>query len=258
MEKLHILKIGGNVIDNPDLLDNFLADFAKIKEKKILVHGGGKLATQLAEKLSIPQTLIDGRRITNKDTLDLAVMVYAGLINKKIVAQLQALDCNAIGFCGADGNLIQSKKRVNSHVDFGHVGDLFTNSVNSELLDKLLSMGICPVFNAITHDGNGSLLNTNADTIASKLAISLANHYEIKLTYCFEKDGVLLNLDDNDSLLLNIQPSDYSKLKSENIIASGMIPKLDNAFEAIEQGVKQVKICHAKQINGIGTLIQKS
>lgn len=258
MEKLHILKIGGNVIDNPELLDKFLSDFSKIKEKKILVHGGGKLATDLAQKLSIPQTLVDGRRITDKDTLDVAIMVYTGLINKKVVVKLQALKCNAMGLCGADGNLIQSKKRLNALVDFGHVGDLFSNSINNEMLQNLLNIDICPVFSAITHDGMGNLLNTNADTIASKLAISLANQYEIKLTYCFEKEGVLLNLEDEKSLLLNLHANDYSKLKSENIIAAGMIPKLDNAFEAIEQGVKQVKICHAKQIDGIGTLIQKS
>lgn len=247
MEKLHIIKIGGNVIDNDPLLDLFLTDFTAITEPKILIHGGGNLTTKFAQKLNIPQKMVEGRRVTDKATLDLAVMVYAGLINKTVVAKLQAKKCNTIGFCGADANLIQSTKRKLTDIDFGFVGDI-EDGVDEEGINQFLKMGITPVFSAITYDGKGSLLNTNADTMASKIAVAMSKLYDVQLTYCFEKKGVLLDVDKEESLLSTIHFKEYEELKSAKIISDGMIPKLDNAFEAIKKGVKKVKICHTENI----------
>lgn len=251
MKKIHIIKIGGNVIDNDQLLDHFLNDFAAITGPKILIHGGGNLTTKFAQKLNIRQKMIEGRRVTDKATLDLAVMIYAGLVNKNIVSKLQAKQCDSIGFCGADGNLIISVKRPVTDIDFGFVGDV--SEVHFRKIDQFLKMGITPVFSAITHDRNGNLLNTNADTLASKIAIALSEIYEVELTYCFEKKGVLMDIAKEESLLPTIHFKEYERLKLAKIISHGMIPKLDNAFEAVRQGVKKVKICHAENLASEGT-----
>lgn len=248
MEKLQVIKIGGNSIDDAESLQSFLADFCRISGPKILIHGGGKLATNLADRLGIPQTLVDGRRITGADTLDIAVMVYCGLINKKIVAALQAAQCNAMGFCGADGNLVKSKKREVGGVDFGYVGDVAEAGVNVKQMAELLSNGIVPVISAITHDGAGTLLNTNADTMAAKIAVAMSASYEVSLICCFEKNGVLLDPQNEESQLPVLNPLIYSALKEKGIISKGMIPKLDNAFEATRCGVKTVVVCHAKAV----------
>jgi acetylglutamate kinase len=256
MKTIKIVKIGGNVIDDSILLNKFLSDFTEINEPKILIHGGGKIATDFANKLNIPQTLIEGRRITDSKTLDVAVMVYSGLINKNIVAKLQALDCNAMGFCGADGNLVKSKKRIHESIDYGQVGDI--EEVNVRQFEKFVDIGITPILGAITHDGNGNLLNTNADTMASKIAIALSSLYEVDLIYCFERTGVLLDVNDENSILHSINKIDYKILKEEKNIFEGMIPKLDNAFNALENGVKSVKICSAQNFSAPGTALVES
>ena len=241
-QELYIIKIGGNVIDHPEKLEAFLKDFSEIQKPKILVHGGGKLATKLAEKLEIPQEFFEGRRITNEETRDVAVMVYAGLINKNIVATLQKNGLNSIGFSGADANLIPAHKRPVKTVDFGWVGDVETEKINAEFITKVIAENVCPIFCAITHDGKGNLLNTNADTIASSLAVALSSDFDINLVYCFEKNGVLENIEDENSVISKIIPDTYAQLKENNIVNEGMIPKIDNAFAAIEKGVKSVFI----------------
>lgn len=251
MKKLHVIKIGGNIIDDSKLLDQFLIDFSNIQDPKILVHGGGKTATAMAERLGIVQHFSEGRRITDPSTLEVAVMVYAGLINKQLVARLHSFNQNAAGFCGADLNLIQSVKRPVVTADFGWVGDVVENGVNTPMFKMLLENGIVPVLCAITHDHEGNLLNTNADTLASKVAVALSSLYKITLTYCFEKKGVLLNLNDNESYYKQLTPKEYLKLKKEGTIHNGMIPKLDNAFEALTKGIKAVNICHGRHINSI-------
>lgn len=243
---LSIIKIGGNIIDNPTELKQFLSDFSKIEGNKILVHGGGKSATKMAESIGLIPQMIDGRRITDKPMLDVVVMIYAGEINKSVVAQLQANNTNAMGFSGADGNLIQSDKRNHPTIDYGFVGDV--KKVNTQLLEALLSNKITPVFCAITHDGNGQLLNTNADTIASELAIALSEIFEVTLNYCFEKSGVLYNPEDDSSVIENINQELYSKLKTEKAIHSGMIPKLDNCFNSLSKGVQKIKIGHHRML----------
>lgn len=253
MEQLHVIKIGGNCIDDSYELELFLSNFASITGPKIVVHGGGKMATQLAAKLGIEQTMVDGRRITDAQTLDLAVMVYAGLINKNIVAQLQTKNCNAIGFSGADGNLIQSVKRPNHLIDYGFVGDILEDGINIYLFQTLLQNGIIPVVSPITHDGNGQLLNTNADTIASKIATALSSQYQVILTYCFEKTGVLYALENEESYIPILTKAKFTQLKAEGILTKGMLPKLDNAFAAIEQGVTKVTICKAEHLSTIGS-----
>ncbi len=249
METLHIIKIGGNSIDHAESLQAFLSDFSLLQGRKLLVHGGGKLATELATTLQIPQRLVDGRRITDVRTLDVALMVYCGLINKKIVSALQALGCDALGCCGADGDLVRSRKREQSQVDFGYVGDVPDEGVNVGRMTTLLSAGFVPVFSAITHDGNGMLLNTNADTMAAKLAKALSGSYEVSLRYCFEKSGVLLDPSDDASCLPLLNPETYQSLKDKGIISKGMIPKLENAFDAIQGGVKTVTISHTSAIS---------
>lgn len=251
MESLYIIKIGGNVIDNSENLYRFLKDFTALPGNKILVHGGGKVATQLSETLGIEAKLVDGRRITDIETLRVVTMVYGGLINKNIVAQLQRFGNNAVGLTGADGNLIRAKKRPVKTIDYGFVGDLDEQSVNANGISKLLEAGFTPVFNALTHDGEGQLLNTNADTIASALAVGLSGLYQTTLVYCFEKKGVLQDIDDEDSLIREINPARYEELKVEQIIHSGMLPKLDNAFKAISCGVKAVIIGHAGELGRI-------
>ncbi|MBW4889361.1 acetylglutamate kinase [Mucilaginibacter sp. HMF5004] len=249
--KLHVIKIGGNVIDNSENLHRFLKDFASLDGYKVLVHGGGKVATQLSATLGIEAKLVDGRRITDIETLRVVTMVYAGLINKNIVASLQAINCNAIGLTGADGNFIKAKKRPVKTIDYGFVGDIDEQSINPNNINKLMEAGFIPVFSALTHDGAGQLLNTNADTIASALAVALSNLYETTLIYCFEKKGVLQDIDDEGSLIRDINPVRYEELKKQQIIAGGMLPKLDNAFNAIACGVKAVIIGHADELGNI-------
>jgi len=249
--KLNVIKIGGNVIDNSENLYRFLNDFAALEGYKILVHGGGKVATQLSNTLGIESKLVDGRRITDIETLKVVTMVYAGLINKNIVASLQWVGCNAIGLTGADGNFIRAKKRPVKTIDYGFVGDIDKDSINPKNISKLMEAGFIPVFCALTHDGAGQLLNTNADTIASALAVALADMYETTLIYCFEKKGVLQDIDDEDSLIRDIDPARYEELKKQQIIAGGMLPKLDNAFSAIACGVKAVIIGHADELGNI-------
>ncbi|MDG1711706.1 MAG: acetylglutamate kinase [Flavobacteriaceae bacterium] len=256
MDKLQIVKIGGNVIENRMALEEFLTDFSQLKEAKILVHGGGKEATQMAEKLGIPVQLIDGRRITDAANLEIISMLYAGKLNKTIVAQLQATDCNALGLSGADGNSIRAEKRAPKSIDFGFVGDV--TAVNTSLFNTLLAQEIAPVCCAITHDKNGQLLNTNADTIASEIAIAMSAHFEVSLNYCFEKKGVLQSVEDENSVIPIINSSSYEILKNENTIHSGMLPKIHNCFEALKKGVNQVRIGSPKMITGkeIHTQIQ--
>lgn len=247
-ESLYIVKIGGNVIDNSENLYKFLTDFTALDGYKILVHGGGKVATQLSETLGIEPKLVDGRRITDIETLRVVTMVYGGLINKNIVAQLQRFGTNAIGLTGADGDFIRAKKRAVKTIDYGFVGDLDDASINAGNVSRLMQAGFTPVFCAITHDGDGQLLNTNADTIASALAVSLSGLYDTTLIYCFEKKGVLQDINDEDSLIREIDPERYEHLKKEQIIHSGMLPKLDNAFTAINCGVKAVIIGHSDDL----------
>jgi acetylglutamate kinase len=241
-----LIKIGGNIIDNPTELAQFLSDFSKIQGYKVLVHGGGKSATKMAESIGLVPQMIDGRRITDAAMLDVVVMIYAGQINKNIVAQLQANNTNAMGFSGADGNLIQSDKRNHPTINYGFVGDV--KKVNTNLLETLLSTGIIPIFCAITHDGKGQLLNTNADTVASELAIALSEVFDVTLNYCFEKPGVLYDAEDDSSVIENINQELYSKLKSEKAIHSGMIPKLDNCFNSLSKGVQKIKIGHHRML----------
>jgi acetylglutamate kinase len=248
-QTLNIIKIGGNIIDHPEKLNAFLTDFSRIKGKKILVHGGGKIATQLAESLGIPQTLINGRRVTDAETLKIAVMVYAGLINKDVVARLQAKNCNAIGLTGADGGAILSKKRPVQAIDYGFVGDI--QQINAKNVEKLLKNGFIPIFCALTHDGTGQILNTNADTIASAVAVALAEHFEVMLTYCFEKKGVLKDINDENSLISTMNEADFLALKAQNIVHSGMLPKLENTFSAIRAGVSAVAIGQAENLLNI-------
>ncbi|MHA4807946.1 acetylglutamate kinase [Flavitalea flava] len=258
MEKLTIIKIGGNIIDDDDKLTSFLADFARVPDKKILVHGGGKLATKLAEKLGIQQQLIDGRRISDGETLKIVTMVYTGAINKNIVAKLQADGCDALGLCGADGNSILAHKRVHPTIDYGYVGDV--DSVNTAFIKNLLLQEKTLVFAPITHDGKGQLLNTNADTIAQELARGLSREFAVSLIYSFEKSGVLLDANDDSSVIGRITLADYQELKQKNVIFAGMIPKLDNAFTALDSGVNRVIIGKAEELiqllaGGSGTTI---
>lgn len=251
MITLKIIKIGGNIINNDDALQYFLKDFATIDSPKILVHGGGKLATKLAQQMQVEVNMVDGRRITDQDTLDIITMVYAGKINKSIVAQLQANNCNAIGFSGADGNTIVSNKRPVKTIDYGFVGDV--KKVNTKTLELLLNNYITPVFCAITHDEKGQLLNTNADTIASELAKSFATSYNTELYYCFEKNGVLEDVNNDDSVIENINTKTYQTLIENKIISEGMLPKLNNCFHAINHQVKKVCIGKSEMLFNINS-----
>ncbi|MGY8914133.1 MAG: acetylglutamate kinase [Flavobacteriales bacterium] len=238
--KLSIIKIGGNVIEDENQLSRFLSSFSKMEGLKILVHGGGKLATQLAEKLGIQSQLVGGRRITDEDSLKVITMVYGGLTNKNIVAQLQAYNCNAIGLSGADGNTIQAHKRPVKTIDYGYAGDV--DGINANTINALLSSGLVPVFCAITHDEKGQLLNTNADTIASEIAIGMSELYETTLYYCFEKKGVLMDIGEENSVVKHINSQSYQKLLDQKIIADGMLPKLENCFHALNKNVNKVCI----------------
>ena len=246
MDKLVIIKVGGNVIDDEKKLRIFLKDFAAIDGYKILVHGGGKLANRLAEDLNIRQQVVEGRRITDAETLKIVTMVYAGYINKNIVAALQAYSCNALGLCGADGDAILAHKRKHPVMDYGFVGDV--DMVNSGLIRSLLTQHFTPVFAPITHDQQGQLLNTNADTIAREIAVALSRDFEVTLVYLFEKTGVLLNSEDDETVIPVLTRDQYKELKNSKTIFGGMIPKVDNAFSAIDQGIKTVLIGKAEQI----------
>lgn len=241
MKKLFIIKIGGNVLDDEKSLKSFLTDFAKIDAPKILIHGGGKIATKLGEKLGIQSNYVNGRRITDEPTLDLVTMVYAGLINKQIVAQLQAKGCNALGVTGADGNLIAANKRPVKDIDYGFVGDTKSDLVNAALLNSLLTQKVVPIFAPLTHAG-GKLLNTNADTIASVLAVAMATYFDVRLILCFEKTGVLRDVNDASSVIHQLPKSLYKQLLISGSFHDGILPKLENAFAAIESGVKEVVI----------------
>ena len=278
---IKIVKIGGNVVDNPELLREFVKDFAAMPGMKALLHGGGVMASQMQKSMGMTPQMIEGRRVTDEDTLKVVTMVYAGWCNKNITALLQAEGCNAIGLSGADGNAIKARKRPPVHVeslgrdvDYGYVGDVTGDSVNAGFIYSLMERGIVPVFNAINHDGEGNLLNTNADTIASSLAIAMANYkyrsprevccrceecthcsddgrltHEIELIYCFEKDGVLYDKDDDSSVIPEIDRERFAGLKAEGRVADGMIPKLANSFKAIDSGVARVIIKHARNLN---------
>ena len=239
-EKLSVVKIGGHIIEDDIVLSGFLKLFSKLEGNKILVHGGGKRATSIAAKLGIESKMIDGRRITDSHTLEVITMVYGGLINKNIVAQLQGLNIDAIGLTGADGNSILSEKRLVKEIDYGFVGDV--KQVNDKAINKLIKADFTPVFCAITHDGLGQLLNTNADTIASQVAIGMSQLYDVTIYYCFELQGVLKDINDKDSVIKHIDSKEYADLLNQGIISDGMLPKLTNCFDALKAGVKTINM----------------
>jgi acetylglutamate kinase len=239
-DKLLVVKIGGNVINDEAKLSSFLKGFDSLSHPKILIHGGGKLATNLSERLGIATQITEGRRITSDEDIEVVTMVYAGLISKQITAKLQSLGCNAIGLSGGDANCIMAVKRPATPIDFGWVGDV--KEVNVEAVQLFLSNGVTPVFSAICHDGNGQLLNTNADTIAADIAIAMSTQYSVELIYCFEKKGVLKDVNNENSVIDTITLDTYEQMKSNGLISDGMLPKLKNCFYAIDHNVSQVKI----------------
>lgn len=245
------------MIDKPGFLQEVLKKFVQLDGHKVLVHGGGAVATQLGEQLGIKAQMLEGRRITDAETLKLVTMVYGGLINKKIVASLQSLHCNAIGLTGADGNLIPAHKRKKGMVDYGFVGDFEVGDINTSLLSSLFAEGMVPVLAPLTHDQQGHMLNTNADTIAAGIAMALGTKYQSQLVYCFEKPGVMLDLNDPASVIPEINSHRYAELKAQGVVAAGMLPKLENAFQALQKGVSSVKICHAAELSDpkSGTLL---
>jgi acetylglutamate kinase len=258
---ISIIKIGGNVIDHPEKLGDFLTLFSRFPGKRILIHGGGVMASRFGETLGVMPQMKDGRRITDLDTLDVVTMVYAGLINKQIVAKLQGLNQDALGLTGADGNLIRSQKRPVKDIDYGYVGDI--QEINTHFLEVMLSEKIIPVVCAITHNKKGQLLNTNADTIASEMATSLSKKHTVNLYFCFDRPGVLIDEKNDASLVPLINEEIYKELKKERVIHSGMIPKLDNAFKALNEGVNQVwlglpeNLLRAEKGKNSGTSIEK-
>lgn len=253
---IKVIKIGGNVVDDEQALERFLTDFASIDGAKVLVHGGGKIATSLCSKLGVSTQMIEGRRVTSRDTLDVCMMVYAGVINKSIVAALNARGCKAIGLSGADANLILADKRSPEPIDYGYVGDI--REVDHLFLKHLVDGGITPVICALTHDGNGVMLNTNADSIASHVAIATARFTPTQLVFCFEKDGVLADVNNPDSLIESIDQQSFVALKAQGIIAQGMIPKVAGALNAVERGVSEVVIKNsANLLSPRGTTIKK-
>ena len=247
-ESLSIVKIGGNIVDNPEALELFLTDFHRLKGRKLLVHGGGVMASKMATQLGIETTMVQGRRITDAETLKLVTMVYAGWINKNMVASLQKIGCNAIGLSGADGNSIPAQRRSPIPVDYGYVGDPDLEKTNVEFISQLIELGITPVFCAITHDGKGQLLNTNADTVAYSVSTALSKRYATSLYYCFEKEGVLKDINNPDSLIATMSFEECEVYKENGIIVDGMIPKMDNSFKAISNGVSEVIILHANNL----------
>jgi acetylglutamate kinase len=255
MENLTLVKVGGKIVEKPESLNRFLTDFSKIEGYKVLVHGGGRLATDMAAKMGIDSQLVNGRRITDAEMLKIVIMVYGGLVNKQIVAGLQAINVNALGLTGADMNYMRSEKRPVKDIDYGFVGDV--KEVNAGILADLITKGIVPVLAPLTHDKSGNLLNTNADTIAAEAAKALAKYFDVKLIFCFEKKGVLLNESVEESVIPVLTPEFFKKYVADGVISSGMIPKLENSFTALKEGVKQVIITRADQIHTEnGTRIQ--
>ena len=253
MERITVVKIGGNVIDNPAAMKRFLKEFAALEGPKILVHGGGKLATRLAERLELKVQMVDGRRITDKGTLDVVTMVYAGLINKTIVSKLQQAGCNAVGLSGADGGFIRSQRRNPVPVDYGWVGDPLPDRFGLPMARTLIDAGYTVVAAPITLDAAGEgLLNTNADTVAQTIAVGMSGVYDTELVYCFEKRGVLMDVDDDNSVIPEITPQRFAELKAAGVVADGMLPKLENAFRAIDNGVRSVVICSAEALTEPG------
>ncbi|WP_353122799.1 acetylglutamate kinase [Dysgonomonas capnocytophagoides] len=246
MNKLTVIKVGGKIVEEEESLKQLLDDFARIEGHKILVHGGGRSATKIAERLGIQSNMVDGRRITDAATLQIVTMVYGGLVNKNIVARLQALDVNALGLTGADMDVIRSEKRPVKEIDYGFVGDV--KHVKSETLQWLIDKDIVPIMAPLTHDGKGNILNTNADTIAAETAQAMSAHYDVTLVYCFEKKGVLMDENDDNSVISRLDKELYKKYIDEGVITGGMLPKLDNAFRSIEKGVKAVIITQASEI----------
>ena len=253
---IKVVKVGGGIIEDENALSTFLDSFSKIEGPKVLVHGGGRLATKVAERLGYETKMVEGRRITDENMLEVATMVYGGLANKKIVAKLQATGTNALGLSGADGNLISAHKRPVKDVDYGWVGDI--DAINADLLLNLIENNIVPVVAPLSHDGLGNMLNTNADTIASSVATALAEKSATQLILGFELDGVLRDFSDKSSVIEKITPDLFEQYKLEGMISDGMIPKLSNAFDAINAGVESVKICNALKVGGdLGTVISK-
>ncbi len=248
MEPLYVIKIGGNILDSTEPLQAFLKSFAGVPGKKILIHGGGKIATRIGDQLGIESKYVDGRRITDAATIDLVTMVYGGLVNKQVVAQLQALGTNAIGITGADANLIPAKKRPVKEIDYGFVGDVKSAAIPPASWQVLINNGWVPVVAPLTHDQEGHILNTNADTMAQEIAKALAPYYKVQLIYSFEKAGVLLDANDDNTVIPEIKPDYYESLKASGKIFAGMIPKLDNAFAAVRDGVNKVIIGNAAQL----------
>lgn len=250
MEKLTLVKVGGKIVEEPASLRQLLLDFSKIEGRKVLVHGGGRSATALAAQLGIESKMVNGRRITDAETLKVVTMVYGGLVNKQIVAGLQSIGINALGLTGADLNYMRSEKRPVKDVDYGFVGDV--KEVNAGILANLISLDVVPVLAPLTHDKAGNMLNTNADTIAGEAAKALAEYFDVTLMFCFEKKGVLLNENDDDSVISQLTPPLFTKYVNDGVIQGGMIPKLENSFEAISAGVKQVVITRADLIHSQG------
>ncbi|MCC9135335.1 acetylglutamate kinase [Pontibacter silvestris] len=249
MQSLHVVKIGGNIIDDPLKLYQFLEDFSALDGLKVLVHGGGKIASAIGQQLGIEPKMMNGRRITDEETLRIVTMVYGGLVNKNVVAQLQAFGCDSIGLTGADANIIQATKRPVGEINYGFAGDIKgPESINTAILTAFLQNSLTPVLAPLTHNGQGTMLNTNADTIASSIAVALAQNFDVHLMYCFEKKGVLRDVNDDASVISSVSKEEYAQLKEEGIIAAGMIPKLDNAMKAIQEGVQSVYICHADDV----------
>lgn len=245
--KLFIIKIGGNVLDNGDALNRFLDDFSLVQASRILIHGGGKIATKIGDTMGIESHYVNGRRITDRATIDLVTMVYGGLVNKQLVAKLQQKNCNALGVTGADGNLIKAVRRPVKDIDYGFVGDIRPQDVNTDLLHNLLHQGTVPVFAPLTHS-DGAMLNTNADTIASVLAVAMSAYFDVRLIYCFEKKGVLMDVNDDASVITHLPEKKYKELLTQNVLADGILPKLENAFSSIHSGVKEVLIGDAKDL----------
>ncbi len=248
-EQLTVVKLGGTIIDSDEDLKIFLKHFSKIQGAKILVHGGGKIATTIGNQLGIAPIMIEGRRVTTAETLELVTMVYAGLLNKKIVAQLQSCSCNAFGLCGADGNLIRAKKRSVQPIDFGFVGD--PELVDAQLLNTLLSENLTPVIAPITHNGQGQLLNTNADTIAQTIASAMSQNFQVHLVFAFEKKGVLSDINNRESRIEQLSSQDIEAMKLSGTIHNGMLPKLSAGFQALEDGVDRVCVGSALELDKI-------
>jgi len=254
MQKLTLVKVGGKVVENQDSLSSLLVHFSKIAGSKVLIHGGGRSATALAKQMGIETTMVEGRRITNKEMLKIVTMVYGGFVNKNIVAQLQALGIQALGLTGADLNYMEAIKRPVLNIDYGFVGDI--TKVNIELLCPLVEQNIVPVLAPLSHDGSGQILNTNADTIAAETAIAFSKHFQTELIYCFEMPGVLKDSNDKTSIIPNLTLNEFKKYQEQGIINAGMIPKLDNSFRALNKGVNNIRITNIEGLTSGGTTLK--